>query len=215
MGVVDEDQQTVRLGTRGQRINDSAGQGVGGAFDIVSPCCEGGQRNWSVGNGRGCAADCPPGIGGRPHHLARQPRLAHPGLAGQCDTPPPIGHREQAAEFVDLLTSADDGPVVEHPKILASGFDPHRQTASNSDFYSAATFLNPYLRSWQTVEQGQLSSRNPHLVSSGATRMKYVVCSSSEADVRMPTALAVPSGFFTKPGLPLSPPVQCRLASTT
>ena len=36
--------------------------------------------------------------------------------------------------------------------------------------------------------------------------MKYVVFSSSEDDVKMPTALAVPSGFFTKPGLPLSPP---------
>ncbi len=36
--------------------------------------------------------------------------------------------------------------------------------------------------------------------------MKYVVLSSpSGEDVNRPTALAVPSGFFTNPGLPLSP----------
>ena len=61
----------------------------------------------------------------------------------------------------------------------------------------------------------QVSSRKSHFASSGATMMKYVVWSSSSADVKMPTALAVPSGFVTKPGLPLSPPVQRRLASTT
>jgi len=52
--------------------------------------------------------------------------------------------------------------------------------------------------------QGRI--RKPHLLSTGSTRVKYVVLSSpSGEDIKMPTALTVPSGFVTKPGLPLSP----------
>src|SRR6516165_1619613 len=58
--------------------------------------------------------------------------------------------------------------------------------------------------------------RKPQRSSNGFTSAKYVVLSSpSGEDIKRPTALTVPSGFFTKPGLPLSPSRLKTLASTT
>src|SRR5690349_173767 len=57
----------------------------------------------------------------------------------------------------------------------------------------------------------------PHLPSTGLTdqregrRVIVAICE----DINSPTALTVPSEFFTKPGLPLSPLRLYTLASTT
>src|SRR6516162_5673106 len=70
-------------------------------------------------------------------------------------------------------------------------------------------------RAFAEADQPQGRMRKPHRSSNGFTSAKYVVLSSpSGEDVRRPTALTVPSGFRTKPGLPLSPSRLYTLAST-